>query len=563
MIPRSVNLPFNPGAGTYIIEEAQPMQVGFTLIGIYDGNISNEKAKSAVTVTLQNDQRGKSILILNSYTDPAPPINPVKITLIKLLLDHNSQRITNDSTDFLVTVTGDSGYKTTVSLKNEQSKVIDVPRDRYTISEYIAGTSLEGKYILREVVVSGNGLNGILDMRNRTTGNATVINVRLKRPDDPELPAGAIYVTKYIFTDGIENRSATGSFTAILNGTKADQTKIAEERRTMGPRTANVPFNPGAGTYTITELQPMPAGFSLIGIYDGNINTQKAQNSVTVELKAGQPGKSILILNAYLEGPRPSSTPPPYYPPASSRPSSGPGPLPTATPIVIIPSPTAPLAGFIADHIQYINGYPDGSVRPDAPITRAETSAIIFRLLVDTRKHNTYKSAFSDVTDTAWYSQSVKYLTSINIVKGYPDGTFKPDNPITRAEFATMISGFDKLEPSKDNNFKDIDGHWAVGYINSAAVKGWVAGYPDGTFHPNGKLTRAEIVTVINRMLIRKVLLEDLPRWIPNYNDIDSTHWGYVNIMEASVGHEFKRKDEIDLYEKWTRKMAWAPVLES
>ena len=144
-------------------------------------------------------------------------------------------------------------------------------------------------------------------------------------------------------------------------------------------------------------------------------------------------------------------------------------------------------------------------MRPDNAITRAETSAILFRLLSDTMKRNTFNSRFPDVTNDAWYAQSVKYLTYKQIIKGYPDNTFKPDNPITRAEFAALISGFDELTPSEKNRFSDIDGHWAVGYINSAAEKGWITGYPDGTFKPEGKMTRAEIVTVINRMLIRMI----------------------------------------------------------
>ena len=257
---------------------------------------------------------------------------------------------------------------------------------------------------------------------------------------------------------------------------------------------------------------------------------------------------------------------------ASPEPAASPSPTRTATPSpspVTIDDDDTPL-GFIADHIQYINGYLDGSVRPDADITRAETAAILFRLLEFEAKHDTYTSKFPDVTDDAWYAQSVKYLTHIEIIKGYPDGLFRPDNPITRAEFATLISGFDKLAPSSRNNFSDIDGHWAVGYINSAATKGWVAGYPDGSFRPEANLTRAEIVTVINRMLKRGIELEDLPDWAPSYNDIDETHWGYLAIMEASIGHEFNRKNPEasintpeGIIELRTRRLNWSSVLES
>ena len=208
-------------------------------------------------------------------------------------------------------------------------------------------------------------------------------------------------------------------------------------------------------------------------------------------------------------------------------------------------------------------------MRPDANITRAEVSAILFRLLVDTRKHNKYTSKFPDVTDEMWFAQSVKYLTSIGIVKGYPNGVFLPDNPITRAEFATLISGFDNLSISRTNKFTDIDGHWAVGYINSAAQKGWVTGYPDGSFKPEANMTRAEVVTVINRMLLRAVEIEDIPDWAPTYNDLNKVHWSYTNMIEASCGHDFERKPDTPanrdgiVPELWTGKLSFIPVLES
>ena len=217
---------------------------------------------------------------------------------------------------------------------------------------------------------------------------------------------------------------------------------------------------------------------------------------------------------------------------------------------------------FIADHIQYINGYPDGSVRPDADITRAEVCAILFRLLSDTAKHNTYTSKFDDVTNDAWFAQSVKYLSSIGIVNGYPEGDFRPDNPITRAEFATLISGFDNLEPSEGSVFSDTSGHWAEEYINSAAEKGWVSGYPDGTFQPEQYMTRAEVVTVVNRMLLRSIETEDVPEWAPNYNDLPSSHWAYSQMTEASLGHEFERKDD-GINETWIGELKFNPVLES
>ncbi|MDR3119976.1 MAG: S-layer homology domain-containing protein, partial [Clostridiales bacterium] len=241
-------------------------------------------------------------------------------------------------------------------------------------------------------------------------------------------------------------------------------------------------------------------------------------------------------------------------------PSARATPRPSGTPTVIQET-APPLAGFIPEHIQYINGYPDGSVMPDADITRAETAAVIFRLLSDTSKSRPLEPIFYDVPSDAWYKQSVAYLTSIEILHGYPEGDFRPDAPITRAEFATMISGFDQLSVAEYNRFPDVEGHWAVGYINSAATKGWVSGYPDGTFGPENNLTRAEIVTVINRMLSRRIEVSDIPDWAPDYNDLTDAHWAYADMIEASIGHEFTRKRND--FERWTRQRDWSAKLES
>jgi hypothetical protein len=213
----------------------------------------------------------------------------------------------------------------------------------------------------------------------------------------------------------------------------------------------------------------------------------------------------------------------------------------------------APLAGFIADHIQYIKGYPTGTVGPDEAITRAETSVIFFRLLNDESKDNYCPSAFVDVPDAAWYAQAVNYMVDRDLIFGYYNGEFRPDNPITRAEFAAWLAGFDNLERPPSDLFNDIDGHWAADFINSAAAKGWISGYPDGSFRPESRLLRAEIVTVINKMLDRMVDGEDIPEWAPPFIDIDAGHWAYPAIMEASVTHEFVRKDQGD-YESWTNE---------
>ncbi|MCL1976365.1 MAG: InlB B-repeat-containing protein [Firmicutes bacterium] len=224
--------------------------------------------------------------------------------------------------------------------------------------------------------------------------------------------------------------------------------------------------------------------------------------------------------------------------------------------ITTIIEPDVPLAGFTADHIPFITGYPDGTVKPDNPITRAEVAMIFFRLLTSPDKTTPRISAFADVPEDIWYTQAVNYLASIEILVGYAeDGTFRPGRNITRAEFAAVASRFDKLEDVNINIFPDIENHWAKAQINSAYAKGWVSGYPeDGTFRPQKNISRAEVVKIVNTMLNRKLDLVDLSADILNniikFSDI-AGHWAHAHVVEASNNHDFTRKS--DGYEIWTR----------
>jgi uncharacterized repeat protein (TIGR02543 family) len=231
--------------------------------------------------------------------------------------------------------------------------------------------------------------------------------------------------------------------------------------------------------------------------------------------------------------------------------STTPTPTPEPTPDEIDVVDEGPiLASFVQEHIAYIQGYPDGSVRPDGGVTRAEVAMMIWRLLADAEKNDAIASQFRDVADDAWYAQAVKYLASIGILEGYSDGTFRPNAHITRAEFVTALSRFDMSESAETGKFSDVAGHWASGYISNAAEKGWTEGYPDGTFRPNAEITRAEAATMINGMLERGIDAEDVPDYAPSYTDIDEGHWGYGAIMEASYTHMYYER-EADGSELW------------
>jgi hypothetical protein len=242
--------------------------------------------------------------------------------------------------------------------------------------------------------------------------------------------------------------------------------------------------------------------------------------------------------------PSPSPTPTPTPAPGSgygAPPARTQPPRPFGIPEISIPKTEIP-DDFIKDHIQYVKGYPNGAFMPDAYISRSETAAIIYRLLKASLEIHRYYEKFPDVARNAWYAESVSYLAENNIILGYPDGELKPGNPITRAEFATIISKFDGLIPDTANDFNDIAGHWAADYIISACEKGWISGYPDGTYRPDNYITRAEVVSSINRVLHRMILDEDITAWAPEYTDLTDKHWAYAAIIEASIKHRYDLK---------------------
>ena len=206
------------------------------------------------------------------------------------------------------------------------------------------------------------------------------------------------------------------------------------------------------------------------------------------------------------------------------------------------------------DHFAYIVGYPDGNVKPGGNITRAEVATIFFRLLTeDVRTANsTQSNSLSDVTRGQWFNHAVSTLSSMGIVKGHNDGTFAPNAPITRAEFAAIAARFDDKNTDTSSKFTDIASHWAKNEIGIAANKGWINGYPDGTFRPNQYITRAEAMTLVNRVLNRlpensSDLLDSMIKWPDNS---DASAWYYLAVQEATNSHYYKTKE--NKFEKWT-----------
>lgn len=231
--------------------------------------------------------------------------------------------------------------------------------------------------------------------------------------------------------------------------------------------------------------------------------------------------------------------------------------------------PTGPLPELEkADHYAYMIGRNDGLVHPGANITRAEMATIFFRMLTEASraKHWSQTNNYTDVSSGVWYNNAISTLTNAGVLKGRDNGRFEPNAPITRAEFAALLSRFYEAKYEGPDQFNDISGHWAAGNINSAVMNSLLEGYPDGTFRPNNYITRAEAATGLNRILGRTpskdYLLPNMVIWPDNS---DTGAWYYGAVQEATNSHHYEKVMEGSgiMYEKWTELRAvrnWATL---
>lgn len=263
------------------------------------------------------------------------------------------------------------------------------------------------------------------------------------------------------------------------------------------------------GTYYITELDAEVKGYDLVVTVDGDIDADGGKFTIKGDAKV------ISYTNTYKpEGPALNKE----------------------------------------DHIAYLNGYADGTVKPNANITREEVATIFYRLLTEEsrERYATSSNSFTDVKATRWSNVAISTLANAGIINGYPDGSFKPAGYITRGEMANIISKFAELTGGR-TTFTDISNHWAAAAIRSAAANGWINGYKDGSFKPNQFITRAETVSMINRVLERNPdTVGDLLDGMKTFTDnMVTTKWYYFAIQEAANGHSYSR----DPYgnESWTK----------
>ena len=296
-------------------------------------------------------------------------------------------------------------------------------------------------------------------------------------------------------------------------------------------------------TYTIKLTNPQSQKGTTYGVYDRSGEKQTANSSLYTNLSATlKPVNSNGVKGADEAFLKPTVS----YTIKGSSGGHGGG-------TVTIPD-DVPTGLNGKDHYAYVVGYPDGMVYPQKNITRAEVATIFFRLLEDeTREANMTKSnSYNDMKDGAWYTCAVSTLSKMGIIKGYEDGSFKPDASISRAEFAAIAARFDPDGDKTPATFSDVSSHWAKDEISIAANHGWIKGYEDGSFKPDQKITRAETMTLVNRVLKRLPetkddLHKDMKTWPDNQNE---SAWFYLAVQEATNSHYQKLKKD-GTHEKW------------
>ena len=203
------------------------------------------------------------------------------------------------------------------------------------------------------------------------------------------------------------------------------------------------------------------------------------------------------------------------------------------------------------NHIAYIKGYSDGRVGPEDNLTRAQMVQILYRLMDEDFRDFCYSATndYKDTTGEEWFNEALSTISNADIVHGYSDGTFRPNNNITRAEFATMIANMFSVPEIKDSGLTDISGHWAENNINKVVTIGWMAGYPNKTFKPDAYITRAEAVHVMNKILDRDTITkESFIKGMKEWPDNNKDAWYYLDIQEATNEHLYDVKDGKEIW---------------
>ena len=349
-----------------------------------------------------------------------------------------------------------------------------------------------------------------------TRGTATP-----KPPADPQMTGPDEGLTLAPITEGDKTISGTGNPGEMIRVEGQAGSRI-------GTSTVN---EEGKWSLPLPEGQELTAGTLITAISISLVDKSRSSTETEVQAKPVTPRE-----------PQPDNPPIPDEPPMPDNP----------------PIPEKPSLEDLntEDHYQYLIGYPDGSFAPDRSMTRAEVATMFTRLLKDRPvpgQH--YYAGFNDIDSRVWYADTVGYAVEKGIVSGYPDGSFRPDQAITRAEFSSIASRFAQLTLEKNLFFTDLPpSHWGYKAVRLAVSNGWIFGYPDNTFRPERAITRAEVTSITNRMLNRQADLNWMdahPANVFYFTDVARQAWFYEPVMEAAMGHDFTR-DADGTREHWT-----------
>ena len=516
---------------------------GLLFTNTYNPGSSEEQDKGSLSIkkTLENPKNA---------TTGLPENYEIKITLSHYDGISSSSQI-GSSEPQSVTLTFTGGEATYYIQAGETLTLSDLPvGTQWTVTET---AQLDSKYWRTAYKVNGQDATTVSDEISAANETDAVIITNTYDPNGGEIVpggTGALSISKEIgegidpdttFDFLIEVAGASGSYDATQNGTASSVTF------TDGKATVQLK---GGETLVIANL---PAG-ALYTIQETTTGYTVAKTGDTGTLSGGQTATAHFTNTKSGSGENPKPNPEPAPEPGDG----GNGGTPALN---------------RRDHYAYIIGYPDGDVHPQGNITRAEVATIFFRLLRDPVRTQYWSQTndYPDVAFNKWYNNAISTLSNMGIICGYPDGSFRPDAPITRAELTKIAASFfsdPRVAATYDGRFSDVHGaEWYISYLMTALEEGLIEGYPDGSFRPNRLITRAETCTIVNRTLGRKpekdhLLPEsDMINWPDNIN---RNIWYYAQMQEATNSHDYRWTSVYsEVCEQWTAKLAerdWAAL---
>lgn len=516
---------------------------GLLFTNTYNPGSSEEQDKGSLSIkkTLENPKNA---------TTGLPENYEIKITLSHYDGISSSSQI-GSSEPQSVTLTFTGGEATYYIQAGETLTLSDLPvGTQWTVTET---AQLDSKYWRTAYKVNGQDATTVSDEISAANETDAVIITNTYDPNGGEIVpggTGALSISKEIgegidpdttFDFLIEVNGASGSYDATQNGTASSVTFTGGKTTVQlkGGETLLIKGLPDAALYTIQETT---TGYTV------------AKTGDTGTLSGGQTATAHFTNTKSGSGENPKPNPEPAPEPGDG----GNGGTPALN---------------RRDHYAYIIGYPDGDVHPQGNITRAEVATIFFRLLRDPVRTQYWSqtNGYSDVPGNKWYNNAISTLSNMGIICGYPDGSFRPDAPITRAELTKIAASFfsdPRVATTYDGRFSDVQGaEWYISYLMTALEEGLIEGYPDGSFRPNRPITRAETCTIVNRTLGRKpekdhLLPEsDMINWPDNIN---RNIWYYAQMQEATNSHDYRWISiGSEACEQWTAKLIerdWAAL---